>query len=152
MHGARGQRNGKACASTTPSEATSQSGRSHKELPGSLAVHQGAALHGCNIRMVKRSLASILVVFMALMPMSVLAGYSSGPTDTQEMPCHAHDGNQPDQGSNACGDMKGCCGGFLTPALAQGVEQPAASERALVGESRHSGFVPDHVDPPPVVL
>ena len=104
--------------------------------------------------MMRQFLALVLVAVMALMPMSVLAGHTASPSpEAQEMPCHSHDGAQPDQDSkNSCGDMKHCCGGFLAAAIADNVAAPAAHGSARPYEPLRAGFVPDQLDPPPVVL
>jgi hypothetical protein len=87
------------------------------------------------------------------MPLSGLASYPSGSADAQEMPCHSQDVPQPDDGAAApCGHFQGCCGGFLTPAVSNLFDLPAALQRTQLGEDVHAGFVPDQPDPPPVVL
>ena len=88
-----------------------------------------------------------------LMPMSVLAAYDPAQADLQEMPCHSDDGGQADQGSSSvCADMKGCCSGFLPPIATRAPALLAPSQSVLAVEHPRSGFVPEHVDPPPVSL
>jgi hypothetical protein len=100
----------------------------------------------------RRFIAIVLAGLVALMPLSVLAGYSSGPSDAQDMPCHSQDVPQPDDGPAAsCGHFQGCCAGFLTPAATIFNLAPT-EQRTQLAEDRRAGFVPDQLDPPPVVL
>ena len=101
----------------------------------------------------RQFIALVLVGLMALMPMSVLASYSNGPADAQEMPCHSPNAPQPDEApATNCSDLQGCCGGFLGAAVPNLIVLPAVGQRAQLGEHVHAGFVPDQLDPPPVFL
>jgi hypothetical protein len=101
----------------------------------------------------RQFIALVLVGLMALMPLRVLASYSNGPAEMLEMPCHSPEAPQPDEAPTAnCGDLQGCCGGFLGAGVPHLIDLPAAGQRPQLGDDVHAGFVPDQLDPPPVFL
>ena len=105
------------------------------------------------MRSMRRLVASFLAGLMVLMPMSVLAGYCPAPAEQQEMPCHQQDEQAPvEHSSDACADMQNCCGGCLTVAPGNPPALAAMPEHPFLPQASFAGFVPDQLDPPPVVL
>jgi hypothetical protein len=99
----------------------------------------------------RRVLASFLILIMlGLSGMSFASASAPAAADAQEMPCHQSDPDK--QASDQCPGAHLCCIAFMASAP---VVVPATEIRALpirTGESFAAGFVPDHLDPPPLAL
>jgi hypothetical protein len=105
----------------------------------------------------------LLVVLALLMPLRGLAAATIGlaPQPAQEQPAHAEGGchHEEDQSSHSdkghscatCAEH-GCCASVIVAAAASVTPPAAAGLRIVVGERFIAGFVPEHLDPPPLAL
>lgn len=103
----------------------------------------------------RRVLASILIVALIGLPFSGLAFQAPASADAQEMPCHGNGTDQPppNLGSDcdSCGSAHICCIAFMAPVSRAASPELASAYRIPFGERYAVGFVPDQLDPPPLV-
>jgi hypothetical protein len=102
-------------------------------------------------------------VLALLMPLRGLAAATMGlaPQPVQEQPAHADGGchHEEEQSSHSdnghsCASCSehGCCASIIVAAAASVTPSAAARLRIPLGERLAAGFVPDHLDPPPLAL
>ena len=111
----------------------------------------------------RRFHTALLVVLALLMPLRGMAAATMGfaPAQGQETPAHAEEGchhqeEQPapaDKGRSCatCAEH-GCCASFIAAAAASVIPPAAGGLRIVLGEHFAAGFVPEHLDPPPLAL
>jgi hypothetical protein len=116
----------------------------------------------------RRFRTALLVVLALLMPLRGLAAATMGlaPQPVQEQPAHAdggcHHEGQPSEeqqsshsdNGHSCASCSehGCCASIIVAAAASVTPSAAARLRIPLGERLAAGFVPDHLDPPPLAL
>ena len=102
-----------------------------------------------------RVLASILIAALIAMPLSGLAFRAPASADAQDMPCHMGGGDQPppsvDIDCDSCGAAHICCIAFMAPVSMAASPVLVGVYRIPFGERYAVGFVPDQLDPPPLV-
>jgi hypothetical protein len=106
---------------------------------------------------------TVLLLLALLMPLRGMAAATMGlaPADAPDTAVHAdggcHQGEEKaahtDTG-HSCGTCSehGCCASFLTCAPAGVLSPVAGGWRIVLGERFAAGFVPEHLDPPPLAL
>jgi hypothetical protein len=103
----------------------------------------------------RRFLASILIAALVTMPLSGLAFQAPASADAQDMPCHQGGSDQPpanlDGDCDSCGTAHICCIAVMAPALLATTPEFVGAYRIPFGERYAVGFVPDQLDPPPLV-
>jgi hypothetical protein len=109
----------------------------------------------------RRFQSAILVLLVLLMPLRGMAAATMGllPAGSQDEAVHAeagcHHEGETQSGSDTgprCGTCAehGCCASFLAPAAAGASPALAGAARIRLGEQFAAGFVPEHLDPPPL--
>lgn len=105
---------------------------------------------------------AILALLMVLMPLRGMAGAmplpSAQPQDGaahqmmagHDMPCCDHEEGGQNQGASC--EQHDCCAAFLAPSLNVAALAFAGASVAWTGERVFAGFVPEHLDPPPLAL
>jgi len=111
----------------------------------------------------RRFQSAILILLLLLMPLRGMTAATMGlsPAGSQDEAAHAEAGchheadKQPGPDTsrhcNTCAEH-GCCASFLAPAQAGDLPAPAGAVRIRPGEQFAAGFVPEHLDPPPLAL
>ena len=109
----------------------------------------------------RRLQTAILVLMVALMPLRTFAAatmplWADDGQDRamqHEGGCHQDEGGAPaDSGHKSGCTDHGCCAAFLAPATAEIAAGSPRTPRIGCNAMPHAGFVPEHLDPPPVAL
>jgi len=107
---------------------------------------------------VSRSLnLAVLVLMLFLLPLRTVAAATVGlcdfnPADSLAQNDSAHDhGNTHHHHSPADGEHCGSAS-FAASPMATPITCPGPAERIASGDNFAAGFVPDHLDPPPLAL
>ena len=113
----------------------------------------------------RRSRTALLVVLALLMPLRGMAAASMAfaPAPAQEAPAHAGGGchheeeqQQPSHSgsTHSCASCAehGCCASVIVAAPPSMTPPAACGPRIVPGERFAAGFVPEHLDPPPLAL
>ena len=112
----------------------------------------------------RRFRTALLVMLALLMPLRGMAAVAMAfaPAPEQEVPahadsgCHHEDSQQPahsEQGHScaSCAEH-GCCASVIVAAPSSVTPSAPARLSIPLGERFAAGFVPDHLDPPPLAL
>ena len=103
----------------------------------------------------RRVVASMLIAVMLGMPLTGFADQVPASADAQEMPCHGNGNDQPSPNlggdCESCGSAHICCVAFMAPASLVASPEIVGAFRISFGERYAAGFVPDQLDPPPLV-
>jgi len=111
----------------------------------------------------QRFQSAVLILLVLLMPlrgmaaatMALLPADSHGEAIHMEAGCHHEDAKQssPDtnHNCNTCAEH-GCCGAFLTSIANDVLPAFITAARITLGQRLIAGFVPEHLDPPPLAL
>jgi hypothetical protein len=100
----------------------------------------------------RRFQVALLVLLALLMPLRAFAMMPAAgepAQQTQVPPCH-----EPEPASDDCGKCTdhGCCASYVAPAAPVFAGAAAPAQRISLGARFSAGFVPDHLDPPPLAL
>ena len=109
----------------------------------------------------RRCKLTVLALLMVLMPLRGMAGTMQLPsapsgsalhqmTANHDMPCCDDEGGGQNQGASC--EQHDCCAAFLAPSLNVAAPAFAGASVAWTGERLFAGFVPEHLDPPPLAL
>ena len=112
----------------------------------------------------KRCKIAVLALLMVLMPLRGFAADAmrlspAGAHDAamhqmaagQDVSCCDHEEGAPNNSGGSCGDHD-CCASFLAPAAAVLLPTIPGAIRIQIGAAFAAGFVPEHLDPPPLAL
>jgi len=109
----------------------------------------------------RRLQSAILVVLVLLMPLRGMAGATMGIAQPEaqqhdmqaDSDCNHEHAPQPDSdhGCDTCAEH-GCCGAFLTSIAGDVLPAFAAAARITLGQRLIAGYVPEHLDPPPLAV
>jgi len=111
----------------------------------------------------RRFQSAILILLVLLMPlrgmaaatMTLLPADSQGEAIQMEAGCHHEDAKQSSHDTshncNTCAEH-GCCGAFLTSIANDSLPAFAGAARITLGQQSIGGYVPEHLDPPPLAV
>jgi hypothetical protein len=100
---------------------------------------------------------SFVVLTLPFSGLAVAATTGHGDMQTMgDMPCHSQESQDMDTkgatDGSSCDRAHACCAVALPPVPALATSIPAPTLPIASGEVSFTGFVPDHLDPPPLAL
>ena len=105
--------------------------------------------------LMRRLQSALLIVLLLLMPFRAIAAMSMehAPAALQGETVHAHDccDQQDGDSSVPCAEHD-CCATFIATAAAVPLPALAGTLPIQIGVQLTAGFVPEHLDPPPLAL